>query len=191
MGVQCLPVKGTENTQHWGTFSLKYTVLWALSSATREERQLEPVPGKTQKSQPLWKRTLTELQAYARSPCSGVRCCWVLMPSSGEGVGRRNVADTKDTGSPVKGIYQTYLCSNREHLLYPPITQVFLTWHGHPHWLVTIRILTVSDRLQVLSHLAAWEASSSYIRENISDTTYLNFKVSILEDRYKTFGEYF
>lgn len=108
-------------------------------------------------------------------------------------MGRHNVSDKKDAGSPVKGIYQTHLCSNREHLLYPPSTQVFLTSHGHPspHWLGNIRILTMPDRLQVLSHLAAWEALSSYIRGNISDTTYLNFKVSILEDRYKTFGEYF
>lgn len=117
-----------------GALSLKYTVLWALSSAMREEKRLEPAPGKTQKSQPQWERALTKLQTYARSPSWDARCCWVLKPSSGEGVGRHNVSDTKDAGSPVKGVYQTHLHSNREHLLYPPSTQVFLTSHGHPSW---------------------------------------------------------
>lgn len=34
-----------EHTALRGLFT-EYTVLWALSNATREERQLEPVPGK-------------------------------------------------------------------------------------------------------------------------------------------------
>ena len=118
-------------------------------------------------------------------PVPGARRSWILTPSSGEGVGRHNVSDTKDTGSPVGVIYQTHL------RLYPPSTQVFLTSHGHPS---LARHHQDSDSARQTPGVVSSRSLGGlvfYKRGTISDTTYLNFKVSILADSYKTFGEYF
>lgn len=51
-------------------------------------------------------------------------CSWALMSSLEEGRWRGNINNI-DTGSPVKGIPQSYLFSNEKNLIHPASTQVF------------------------------------------------------------------
>lgn len=124
-------------------------------------------------------------------PILGNRYCWVLKASSGEGLTRYSINDI-NAGSQVKGIMQTHLFICGENLIYPLSTQAFRTvdlmWQpltaqaqSTPLTVLVARPsdkimwspfigqaqsgpLIATDRLQVLAHLLAWQATSAFGR---------------------------